>query len=425
MPESVGPPTERACISLPPIFPSLSKEPAVGFSTTGIGIWRSMRDYLAKPFGGLVMVAPQLPKPAEPERPLAEVLPDSGISIVPSIDASTRTRSFWLDGRERWLNDVRQQLATASVMHSGMDDPFRPFQYSAHWQAKRMGVPTIFHGLDFDPHATPLPSPKRLPAWVQARTRRLLLDRGMAAGVQTADLALLKEGAIFDRYNQKNANVKAFCHTMYPRSDVIDANDLEKRSQALLQQKRLRFVYCGRLVRYKGLQEAIKMIAAARKLGADVEYDIIGSGEEEPILSKLITEQGLGSSVRLLGSIPYGPELLQKLRSYHALLFSPIEEDTPRMIYDGYAAGLPFLGTNVPFLKHRAASDHAAWLIGVADIEGGARQILTLSQTLPSVVEKQKQAREMGLYHANETWYQRRADWTVEMVQRCAKMKRA
>jgi glycosyltransferase involved in cell wall biosynthesis len=188
------------------------------------------------------------------------------------------------------------------------------------------------------------------------------------------------------------------------------------------QERALRLVYFGRLVRYKGVHDSIEMVAGARALGADVSLDLIGMGEEEPGLRALIARHGLNNRVRLLGPMDYGARFLGLLQRYHALLFTPVVEDTPRMIFDGYAAGLPFLGTRIPFLEHRAAKDRAGWLVGVGDVAGGAREISRLCRQLPEVADRARQAREMGLFHSTENWYQRRAEWTIEAVDRHSRL---
>ena len=79
------------------------------------------------------------------------------------------------------------------------------------------------------------------------------------------------------------------------------------------------------------------------------------------------------------GSFPYGDELHAKLRALDALLFTPTEEDTPRMVYDAFAAGLPLLTSNIAFLQRRADRDKASVVFGIGAIDQGAAVLADLN----------------------------------------------
>jgi glycosyltransferase involved in cell wall biosynthesis len=172
------------------------------------------------------------------------------------------------------------------------------------------------------------------------------------------------------------------------------------------------------MVRRKGLHVGLKVVQRARRSGADVEFDIIGLGPEEESLKRLSTSLGLDGAVRFLGQFPYGTELLRRLATYDLLLFTPTEEDTPRMLYDGYAAGLPLLAANIPFVLHRAKVDGAAVTFPVGDVEAGGEVLSRLCQERARLRDLSNRARLAGLEHSAESWYRRRRDWTVQAVDR-------
>jgi glycosyltransferase involved in cell wall biosynthesis len=377
------------------------------------------RDWLARPFGQLVLLAPWTPLQGDLTA-FEEITPEHGVRLVPVFDDRCRARRFWLREALPWREAVRRELGTADVLHTGMDDLYRPMSQMAFRAAVRAGVPTVLVGPDMDVHEVWADQIAGGP-WKARLEKRLYVrafDWAFARHLGRADLSLLKEGAVHDRYARFALNPRAFCHTMYSLSDVVSEEDLERRLAGRSPAEPLRLVYCGRLVHRKGLHVSLEIVERLRDQGAPVRFDVIGSGPEEDALRRRAEERGLGTSVQFCGPAPYGPQLLRRLSGYDALLFTPTEEDTPRMLYDAYAAGLPFVGAAIPFVRHRASADEAGTVFPVGDAAAGAREVAALWRTPARLDALSRRARQAGLHHAVERWYGRRATWTVEAVER-------
>lgn len=377
------------------------------------------RDWLAPPFGHLTLLAPW--RPIDRSKQLERVDPMMGIEVVAALDDRSRSDQFWRTGRKQWLDAVRQHLSRADVVHTTMDGLWRPMGQMAFIAAHSAGVPTVFVGPDMDLHES-WKDRIRSASWPMRTALRLYLmcwDRALLHHVRMADLSLLKEGAVNDRYEPFATHSRAFCHTMYSRDDVVAEPYLEKRIASLDGDRPLRLVYCGRLVGYKGVHVSVDLIMRARQKGARVEFDIIGSGPEEEAMRQQVKDLRLENAVRFLGAFPYEPGLIRRLSEYDILLYTPTEEDTPRMLYDGYAAGLPVLGTEIPFVRHRAKTDQACITFPVHDVERGSEALQQLDRNRGSLGDLMRRARLAGMHHALETWYGRRRDWTVATVERC------
>jgi colanic acid/amylovoran biosynthesis glycosyltransferase len=65
---------------------------------------------------------------------------------------------------------------------------------------------------------------------------------------------------------------------------------------------RAKVLMVGRLVEKKGFEYGVRAFAHARALGAAAELEIVGEGEREGALRRLVRELGLSESVRFLGS---------------------------------------------------------------------------------------------------------------------------
>jgi glycosyltransferase involved in cell wall biosynthesis len=178
------------------------------------------------------------------------------------------------------------------------------------------------------------------------------------------------------------------------------------------------FVYCGRLTSRKGILDSIDIVAKCHELGAPVEFDIIGHGDQFHEIQSRIQSLGMCSSIRLLGRMAYGPELFQKLRTYDGLLFTPLAEDTPRMIFDGYAAGLPLIAYDIDYCVERHAAESATYLLPRGQIDVSAQRLVQLARQPEKLTELSIAAHKAAVYHAADNWYRRRAEWTFEAYEK-------
>jgi glycosyltransferase involved in cell wall biosynthesis len=250
---------------------------------------------------------------------------------------------------------------------------------------------------------------------IKSRSYCELYERSVRYGVAHASLSLLKGRALHARYGRYAKNAKNFHDTSYLTSEVVAPERLERRVAELTENKGpLRLVYCGRLEARKGLDESIDAVMRARAQGARVTFDIIGDGLQRSALEAQAARLRARDAVRFLGPRVYGPELLSDLANYDALLFTPIAEDTPRMIFDGYAAGLPLLGYGIDYVREREAEDGAARSVPVRDAAAAANLLCTLDRERQLLANLTRRAREAALYHAADAWYRRRAEWTYE-----------
>jgi len=247
---------------------------------------------------------------------------------------------------------LREHVTKAQVVHAGLDDLNRPISFEGFRMGYRLNKPTIFvQDTDIALQQIELAAEQRLGSRIKALGYSKIYEQLVRWSVRRADLSLLKGSSLMRKYGDYAKNAQEIQHSMHSSNDVITDGDLDKRlafSQGLL-----RLVYCGRLLPRKGLDRSIKLVSLVRKQGIEVEFDLIGEGPCRADLEFQIAEAGLTDKVRLLGCFPYGTKLLERLSKYDALLFTPKAEDTPRMIFDGYAAGLPLVASSIEYVKER------------------------------------------------------------------------
>jgi glycosyltransferase involved in cell wall biosynthesis len=376
-----------------------------------------LRDSFDGRFGRIRVVAPSLDaRTAQADQPLEPMHASDEIELVPSFPLDTRAREFWTQHLATWRRDIAAQLPSADVVHTGFGDVYRPLSFVGFLLAQQADKPTVFvQHSDEVAQIAELSADATLRERLEARAYCELLERSVRYGVSRASLSLLNGRALHARYGRYAKNAKNFHDTSYVTHEVVTRQQLEQRVAELLRAERaLRLVYCGCLEARKGLHHSIDALQRARLQGARVTLDIIGDGAERAALERQAETLGVMDSVKFLGRRAYGPELLAELAGYDALLFTPLAEDAPRMIFDGYAAGLPLLGYGSEDVRERESEDGAACSVPVGDSAAAASLLCDLDRDRQRLAALGRRARQAALYHAADAWYQRRAEWICE-----------
>lgn len=108
----------------------------------------------------------------------------------------------------------------------------------------------------------------------------------------------------------------------------------------------LRLVYVGRLVRQKGLYEALNGLRLARAQGSAAHLTIAGSGPEEAGLRQAVEQLKLADAVSFVGPV-FGQAKLKLLGDAEVLLFPSYAEGLPYALLECMAAGIPAITTRV------------------------------------------------------------------------------
>lgn len=376
---------------------------------------RLLRDSLPSEFGPLKLIAPALPSDdtSAGQRLEPASFATEGFHIVPSFDLRVSAKAYWLKHRRRWIADLERHMVDATVVHAGYDDVYRPIAHEGLVLAWKRGVTSVFV------QDTDIPLQMRQLARgakqvLHARVYGALYDRACLKSVARSDLSLLKGSHLMQKYGRAARNPREFHDTSFARADIVGEREFESRLTSLAAARPLRFVYCGRFEARKGLDHGLAIVKRALELGAAVQFDLIGDGSERKSLEGLANDPKLRPAVRFLGSRPYGSALLAELADYDALFFTPTAEDTPRMIFDGYAAGLPLVACDIDYVKERAREEHATILLPSGDVEAAARTLVGLSSDRSRLVPHARAARVAAEHHSSESWYERRARWTLE-----------
>lgn len=372
-----------------------------------------LRDSLNDVITRFTLVAPSL-SAADSAIELSPLSSADGFEVRPSIPLNINKREYFLRARAVWRRDVAVALERCDFAHTGISDLYKPIGSDAIETARRKRVPSaLFIDTDVIEQHRDMIQSGLIRGGLKQTIYDRLYERHVRRVVSRSAVSFLKGQSLWNRYASYAANPRLFHDTSYRSSEVVSDTAVENRL-ARREDGTLRLVYCGRLVARKGCKQSIEIVDHARRAGARVTFDLIGDGAERAELEADVRRRGLESVVRFLGARPYNAELIGALSEYDALLFTPAAEDTPRMIFDAYAAGLPVIGRDILYVRERAAEEEATELLPGDRVEDAARIVGELARNGGRIARLTRNALKAGHENAADVWYRRRAEWTVE-----------
>jgi glycosyltransferase involved in cell wall biosynthesis len=105
----------------------------------------------------------------------------------------------------------------------------------------------------------------------------------------------------------------------------------------------------GRLSQEKGFVPLIQCVSELQREGYPIDLWIAGDGPQRADLEKLIGEQGLGGSVRLLGQQENLHPFYQAMDSF---VLNSIREGLPNVLLEAMAFGTPVIATAIAGIPH-------------------------------------------------------------------------
>jgi colanic acid/amylovoran biosynthesis glycosyltransferase len=131
---------------------------------------------------------------------------------------------------------------------------------------------------------------------------------------------------------------------------AVDCGQFHHVPRSLSPGESVEVLSIARFVEKKGLEYAVKAVAALLKRGINLRYTIIGDGDLRSSLAELINELDVGDRIELAGWQPQD-EVLSAMNSAHILLAPSVtaltgdQEGIPVVLMEAMAMGLPVIST--------------------------------------------------------------------------------
>jgi glycosyltransferase involved in cell wall biosynthesis len=135
----------------------------------------------------------------------------------------------------------------------------------------------------------------------------------------------------------------------------------------------------ARMIRSKGIAEAVAAVSRARELGANIELSLLGAPDPsnrasltEADLQRLASEPG----IHWRGHVDDVPGVFKE---HHIAILLSVREGLPKCLVEAAAAGRPIVATDVPGCREVVRQGREGYLVRFGDIEAAARALVQLA----------------------------------------------
>ncbi len=170
----------------------------------------------------------------------------------------------------------------------------------------------------------------------------------------------------------------------------LDVRAYEQRSAARATSGPINsFVFVGRLVNQKGVNELIEAAALLRRDGLDVLVDVAGAGPDEAEMRRRCELVGMSAAVRWHGYLEDEAKLDLLARSDVFVLASSWLEGLPNALLEAMTMGLPVIVSDVGAMAEVVEDGVNGFVVPAGDPRA-------LAAKMSYLVENPQQARAMG-----------------------------
>ena len=169
----------------------------------------------------------------------------------------------------------------------------------------------------------------------------------------------------------------------------VDCRDLAAPRPARSADSPLRMVYCGRLVRGKGLDELVTGFAAAHRQGCEAMLTIVGSGAEEQRVRARVTQLRLDHAVTFAGAA-HGEAKARLLRQGDVFVLPSYSEGLPFALLEAMAAGNAVIATRVGAIPDVVLPGIHGMLVPPRDATALADAIVRMSRDRTALASMQQ-----------------------------------
>lgn len=144
-----------------------------------------------------------------------------------------------------------------------------------------------------------------------------------------------------------------------------------------------KLLFIGRLTEKKGVDYALAAVAEVLATGRQVEFTIVGDGEDRERLESLVRRLGVEQAVEMVGRQTQD-QVIDRLRSSHLLIAPSVtagdgdQEGIPNVLKEAMATGIPVLATRHSGIPELVEDGESGYLVPERDSAALAEKLVKL-----------------------------------------------
>jgi glycosyltransferase involved in cell wall biosynthesis len=151
----------------------------------------------------------------------------------------------------------------------------------------------------------------------------------------------------------------------------------------------VRLLYVGRFNIFKNVETLVEAVGRLSQMDmGEFELDLVGEGEQRPVVERMVSELGLSRRVHFMGWVARD-RIADHYRSADIFVTATTWEGMPNTVLEAMACGLPIVGTQASGLCELVRDGLNGYLVPIKDPNA-------LAQALARLVDNGYERRRMG-----------------------------
>ncbi len=215
----------------------------------------------------------------------------------------------------------------------------------------------------------------------------------------------------FRAYQAINQNALLYFDTRVTEDMLISQTELQEKSTYCLENRPLRLLFSGRLLKIKGVDHLIMVAAELKKLGVRFEMSICGDGDLKALMTHQIHVFELSDSVKMMGNLEFKSELVPFVKKNADLFICCHRQGDPSCTYlETMSCGIPIVGYDNEAFAGLVQYSDTGWPVKMNRPDLLAKKIAELDGNRQAIVAESYKAVNFSRQHTFEKTFQRRID---------------
>lgn len=215
----------------------------------------------------------------------------------------------------------------------------------------------------------------------------------------------------FMAYQVINQHALLYFDTRVTDDMLISQTELQEKSAFCLENRPLRLLFSGRLLKIKGVDHLIMVAAELKKLGVRFEMSICGDGDLKALMTQQIHAFELSDSVKMMGSLEFKSELVPFVKKNADLFICCHRQGDPSCTYlETMSCGVPIVGYDNEAFAGLVQYSDTGWPVKMNRPDLLAKKIAELDSNRQAIVAESYKAVDFSRQHTFEKTFQRRID---------------